>query len=110
MGRSMTYATGVLLDALDRGVVYGFSLMDETGLGAGTVYPAMRRMAANGWIDAAWEDAEEAHASGRPARKYYSLTADGRKALEQARVRFPGLAARTTSARGEAIRPVGGDV
>lgn len=40
----------------------------------GTVYPVLSRLRADGLIDARWEEA----ASGHP-RKYYSLTAAGRR-------------------------------
>ncbi|HSR41708.1 MAG TPA: helix-turn-helix transcriptional regulator [Longimicrobiales bacterium] len=89
---TITFASGVLLDAIGRGVRHGFSLMDATGLPDGTVYPALRRMEGNGWLASRWEDEDEAHAQGRPARRYYELTAEGRRALARARERFPGLA------------------
>lgn len=90
--KSVTYASGVLLDAVSRGVRHGFSLMEATGLPDGTVYPALRRMERNGWLTSRWEEESEAHAKGRPARKYYELTPAGEVALGAARDRFPGLA------------------
>ena len=34
----------MILQAVDAGFVYGFSIMEMTGLPSGTVYPAMRRL------------------------------------------------------------------
>jgi transcriptional regulator len=46
----------------------------------GSLYPALHRLEAEGWIDAEWSTAAE---SNRPA-KYYSLTRTGRKQLAAA--------------------------
>jgi PadR family transcriptional regulator, regulatory protein PadR len=43
----------------------------------GSLYPALHRLAAKGWIEASWKHAE----SGKRAR-YYRLTALGRKQLK----------------------------
>ncbi|HZM97285.1 MAG TPA: PadR family transcriptional regulator [Vicinamibacterales bacterium] len=42
----------------------------------GSLYPALYRLEANGWIDASWERSEK----GKRAR-YYRITARGRKQL-----------------------------
>ncbi len=42
----------------------------------GSLYPALRRLEANGWITGAWRTSD----ANRRAR-YYTLTAQGRKAL-----------------------------
>jgi transcriptional regulator len=42
----------------------------------GSLYPALHRLEANGWLKATWESSE----SGRD-RKVYALTAAGRKQL-----------------------------
>ena len=39
----MTYATAMVLYALDRGSRHGFDIIDATGLRSGTVYPLLRR-------------------------------------------------------------------
>jgi hypothetical protein len=36
--------SALILQAIDAGPFYGFSMMDMTGLPSGTLYPAMRRM------------------------------------------------------------------
>jgi PadR family transcriptional regulator PadR len=88
----LTYSTGIVLQAVARGYVYGFDIMDVSGLPDGTVYPALRRLERSGLLHSAWEDEATAHAERRPARRYYGLTEAGRERLEEARVRFPGLA------------------
>ena len=51
----LTHITALILQALDAGVVYGFSIMQMTGLPSGTVYPAMRRMEDDQLIRSRWE-------------------------------------------------------
>ena len=40
----LTHITALILQAIDSGFVYGFSIMEMAGLPSGTIYPAMRRM------------------------------------------------------------------
>ena len=87
----LTYVTGVVLQCIARGYRYGFDIMDTSGLPDGTVYPALRRLEAAGYLEASWEDVEVARADGRPARRYYDLTTEGERALGSARERFPAL-------------------
>ena len=54
------------------------------GFPSGTVYPALSRLERDGFVKSAWEDEHEAHSEGRPARRYYKLTAPGVKALADA--------------------------
>ena len=89
--RSITYTTAAVLLAIHRGHRFGFDIMDVTGLPDGTVYPALRRLESRGQLAAEWEDAEIAHAEGRPARRYYGLTKAGTEALRAALARFPVL-------------------
>jgi PadR family transcriptional regulator len=70
-----------VMRALAEGASYGFDVMDATGLPSGTVYPILSRIEGKGWVRTSWEDPEAHRREGRPARKYYSLTADGREAL-----------------------------
>ena len=37
-GSRLTYVTALILQAIDAGFVYGFSIMDMTGLPSGTIY------------------------------------------------------------------------
>jgi PadR family transcriptional regulator, regulatory protein PadR len=73
-----------VLQAIAAGYQYGFDIIDQTGLPSGTVYPALGRLERDGLVRSAWEDEQEAHSEGRPARRYYRLTAPGVKALSEA--------------------------
>ena len=77
-------AVGVL-QAVANGFEYGFDVIDSTGLPSGTVYPALGRLERDGMVRSAWEDEAEAFAQGRPARRYYRVTAAGHRALADAR-------------------------
>ena len=87
----LTHITALILQAVDSGFVYGFSIMEMTGLPSGTVYPAMRRMEADQLIRSRWERQEIADREERPPRKYYQLTRTGKTALETSRKRYPLL-------------------
>ena len=87
----LTHITALILQALDSGFVYGFSIMEMTGLPSGTVYPAMRRMEEDQLIRSRWERQEIADREQRPPRKYYQLTSRGKTALETSRKRYPLL-------------------
>lgn len=58
---------------------YGTDLMRATGHPSGTLYPILHRLQKAGWVDAAWEQIDPV-AAGRPARRYYRLTAQGAQA------------------------------
>jgi PadR family transcriptional regulator len=89
MGKGfLTFATTVILDAVSNGYVYGFDIVDLTGMPGGTVYPALRRLEEAGYLVSTWEQARVAHADNRPRRKYYQLTRSGREALAAARERY----------------------
>jgi DNA-binding PadR family transcriptional regulator len=87
----LTHVTALILQAIDAGFVYGFSIMDMSGLPSGTVYPAMRRMDEDELIRSRWERQAIADREQRPPRKYYQLTAVGKAALETSRKRYPLL-------------------
>jgi PadR family transcriptional regulator PadR len=87
----ITHVTALILQAIDAGFVYGFSIMDMSGLPSGTVYPAMRRMEEDELIRSRWERQAIADREQRPPRKYYQLTAVGKAALETSRKRYPLL-------------------
>jgi DNA-binding PadR family transcriptional regulator len=90
-GSRLTYVTALILQAIDARFVYGFSIMDMTGLPSGTIYPAMRRMEEDRLISSRWERQSIADREQRPPRKYYQLTAAGKTALESSRKRYPLL-------------------
>ena len=90
-GTRLTYITALVLQAIDAGFVYGFSIMEVTGLPSGTIYPAMRRMEEDQLISSRWERQAIADREQRPPRKYYQLTTAGETALEASRKRYPLL-------------------
>jgi DNA-binding PadR family transcriptional regulator len=82
--RKLTITAVSVLHAIADGYQYGFDVIDQTGLPSGTVYPALSRLERDGLVRSAWENEQAAHAEGRPARRYYKLTAPGVKALAEA--------------------------
>jgi len=73
----LTHTAAMILQAVNAGYIYGFSVMEVTGLPSGTVYPAMRRLERDDLI--------------RPPRKYYRVTPAGKSTLEASRRRYPLL-------------------
>ena len=73
----------LLLSLLSRSEMYGYEILQEASqrsaqafeLKEGTLYPALHQLEKRGLIKAEWRTGE----NGRE-RKYYSLTASGRKA------------------------------
>jgi DNA-binding PadR family transcriptional regulator len=96
MGRPLSSATALVLDALARGNRHGFDILDATGLASGTVYPILRRLEQDGLATSRWESAKVAQQELRPPRRYYVLTRDGQTLVEEARARFPILTAVST--------------
>lgn len=56
---------------------YGLELATEAGLEPGTIYPILVAFEGVGWLSSREEDETQAHAVGRPRRRYYRLTAAG---------------------------------
>src|SRR5258708_31040975 len=73
----ITLATALVLQAIARGHRYGFEIVDVTGYPTGTVYPALRRLEAAGYLRSAWENERVAFGDARPQRRYYEVTAAG---------------------------------
>lgn len=90
-----------VLQAIAGGYQYGFDIIDQTQLPSGTVYPALGRLERDGLVKSAWENEQDAHAAGRPARRYYKLTAPGVKALADASSFYRAL---LPSAKPRAVR------
>ena len=82
--RRLSITAVSVLHAIADGYQYGFDVIDQTGLPSGTVYPALSRLERDGLVKSAWENEQDAHADGRPARRYYKLTAHGVRALAEA--------------------------
>ncbi len=87
----MTYASAMVLQALDRGSRHGFDIIDATRLRSGTVYPLLRRFEDAKLVRSEWEDVEIARGENRPPRKYYELTSSAQPVLDLARSRYPAL-------------------
>ena len=60
--------------------LYGYQLLQMTGLPSGTLYPILARLEFYGWVESRWEDLDP-ELEGRPVRRFYRLTQDG---LQQA--------------------------
>ena len=73
-----------VLTLLSRGDSYGYEiasrLMQEVGMGEGTIYPLMRRMQDHGQVSTYLQEAP-----GGPPRKYYRITETGRATLKAQR-------------------------
>jgi DNA-binding PadR family transcriptional regulator len=85
---ALSYTGLFVLQALARGYRFGFDVMEVTGLPSGTIYPALRRLEALTLVRSDWEDEQKAHQKGRPRRRYYELTAAGKRRLAEAESRF----------------------
>ncbi len=88
----LSHTSAMILQAIAAGHIYGYTVMDLTGLPSGTVYPALRRLEGEQLIRSQWERQSIADAALRPPRKYYRLTRSGEAALEASRRRYPRLA------------------
>ena len=74
-----------ILQALAQGYKFGFDIMEVTGLPSGTIYPALRRLEALELVTL------KARKEGRPRRRYYELTAAGKRQLKEAEARFQAV-------------------
>jgi PadR family transcriptional regulator, regulatory protein PadR len=84
----LSLATATILNAVANGYSFGFDIVDITGMPGGTVYPALRRLEDAGFLTSEWEKSRVAQAELRPRRKYYEITASGRKVLAEAVQRY----------------------
>jgi PadR family transcriptional regulator PadR len=87
----LSHTAALILQSIQAGCVYGYSVMEMTGLPSGTVYPALRRLERDGLIRSQWESQSAADAGLRPPRKYYKLTRSGKGTLEASHKRYPLL-------------------
>lgn len=85
---SLSYAALFVLQALAQGHQFGFDVMDATGLPSGTIYPALRRLEAQRYVESRWEPDDAARRANRPRRRYYQLTKSGREQLAEAEARY----------------------
>ena len=87
----ITLSTATVLGALADGHGYGFEIIEVTGLGAGTVYPILRRLERGEMVRSTWEPAERAQAEGRPPRRNYRMTEEGERVAREAMAQYPAL-------------------
>jgi len=88
--------TVLILSLLSEREMYGYEILQEAErrsarefqLKEGTLYPALHNLEQSGLLKAAWRAGE----SG-PRRKYYSLTAKGRRHAQSKRRQFETLSA-----------------
>jgi PadR family transcriptional regulator, regulatory protein PadR len=97
----LSHTAALILQAIHAGYVYGFSVMETTGLPSGTVYPALRRLERDALIHSQWEKQAIADAELRPPRKYYKLTRAGKATLDASQKRYPLLNKLVPSAEAE---------
>src|SRR5262245_38537993 len=98
MARRPSPQTVSVLEALARDPEtwrYGYELLKEIGLEAGTLYPILMRLTDRGLLEAGWETDPP---RGRPPRHLYRLTANGLAAATA----LPVPTARPRLALGEA--------
>jgi PadR family transcriptional regulator PadR len=84
-----------ILALLSEGRRYGFEIIEElkrrTGgyldLKEGTLYPALHRMEKQGLLVSEWVIQE----GGGTPRKYYSITPEGKRSLEDARAEWAAM-------------------
>ena len=88
---TLSYGSAAILHAVASGSRFGFDIMNVTGLTSGTVYPALDRLETAGYLKSTWDDAAAAHAEGRPARRYFTLTAAGATTLRAALAKYKAL-------------------
>ncbi|GLY01387.1 MULTISPECIES: helix-turn-helix transcriptional regulator [Actinoplanes] len=82
---------------------YGVQLMRDTGLPSGTLYPVLVRLERAGWVQSRWEQIDPV-LEGRPARRYYVLTAEG---AAEARLEVAAFQQQMTRAAGQPFPQAG---
>src|SRR3982074_1659275 len=60
----------------------GAEIAKFSQLSSGTLYPILYRLEEFGWLDSRWETGDPA-ALGRPRRRYYRITGEGVKRVQQ---------------------------
>ena len=91
----------LVLKTLSWGPMHGYGIAswieratgDVLRVEEGSLYPALYRMARKGWLEAEWGTSE----NNRRA-KYYTLTAEGRRQLEEQATGWTRMAAAVSSA------------
>ncbi|WP_093696503.1 PadR family transcriptional regulator [Streptomyces sp. 2231.1] len=84
---------------------YGAELMKKAHVSSGSLYPALRRFEKAGWVTRQEEDIDPSEA-GRPARRYYTLTAEGAREAHLALAEFSHRVRPPTASPGWNAGPV----
>jgi DNA-binding MarR family transcriptional regulator len=63
--------------------LFGTEIMRETRLSSGTLYPILLRFESLGLLESEWES-EKPQTMGRPRRRLYRITSEGREFARQA--------------------------
>jgi DNA-binding PadR family transcriptional regulator len=87
----LSHTAAMILRTIASGTVYGFGIMEHTGLPSGTVYPALRRLERDALIRSEWEKQSIADKEMRPPRKFYKMTPAGKTTLVAMMKRYPLL-------------------
>jgi PadR family transcriptional regulator, regulatory protein PadR len=61
---------------------WGYELSRQSGIRSGVLYPILRRMLEQGWLEDGWEEAGAASRK-RPPRRYYKLTGEGEQRMRE---------------------------
>ena len=88
-----------IMTLLKRQRMYGFQMIKELrelsdgyfDLKEGTLYPALHRLEKKGYLVSEWVTSDD-----RPPKKYYRLTAEGKKALDDAVLQWKTMVDKTT--------------
>lgn len=81
-----------ILGLIEQGPCYGYQIVTrlaespQLAAGEGTIYPLMRRLKKDGWVETFWQES----AAG-PPRQYYQLAEPGRRALAAMRSEWGAL-------------------
>jgi PadR family transcriptional regulator PadR len=73
----MAVAMAIMSDPSGRH--WGYDLTQKSGVRSGVLYPILARMLAEGWVSDGWE--APGTTGGRPPRRYYQLTDEGKREL-----------------------------
>ncbi len=60
---------------------WGYELSKQAGVRSGVMYPILRRMLDEEWLEDGWEEQPQVGRAKRPPRRYYELTDAGKIAL-----------------------------
>jgi PadR family transcriptional regulator len=100
----LSHTSALILQTIGSGYVYGFDIMEVTGLPSGTIYPALRRLEKDSLILGSWEDRRSAFSQERPQRRFYRLTRQGKETLSGALRRYPLLARLAPAEKEKTVR------